>query len=668
MNNTEGSASLEQSDTRARWARLSASDKELLQSYTIDSRPFSKSILYMNSNSCGDNDLPDIYKFDKEKFTDAIRLKSIILRYKNIPDYKNSKIKKIWYLNPPKTSRTGGYTRKFSNSMCSGPMKTVDQYEEGDVYILSSFQSTFTNSKSIKYGSAFKGDDCCITELNLKDRHIPAIYIPEVLEKEEIYPWQEELLLPYGLSIKITNANPEHKETFVDSIYIEGGITLSQLDEQKLLTTDITTRKTVGEINGFFCNLFNHTFDMYEEAIKRYYPHKCAHDSVHAMSTFVLCLILLNLYSNKIGVEQLSCEDIMILQFVTIFHDSGRHNEEKCVDGKDTDETVTRSANNAKNFINEKLRNVKMADRVYNIILHEIQSEPLNDVDQLLYIIYKGADSIDIGRVAVYQPNLNPFYMRFSSLRSDIERISNEWLGFYRSNILNKLDTYIDLPNYDTYDSENISTIIVTLHEELISEFGKDQYEFSYINGITDICRTDLIDEELLKDSVEFIIREYMDKKDVNEQVDKIKIYATVRKIFSEIYDKYENPKGIDELLYEQDDEDVNLLTYVNYINSRKETNIKKWADNGDDIYERIYPLFIYKYRNQIEQLVKIENVYFKNLDRIAILLHIFEPFKKDLTLSKFIIMLDFFSNWMPSFKCYYSEIRFPYGIKESDF
>ena len=695
---------------------MNREDLQLIQNYTQDSSPFNKSILFFNSNSCGELDFPTNIQnsqFDKKYFRDSIKLKSIILRYKN--DTAEEKSTKVWFLNPAKTYRVGGYPRKFANSMCKSggdiKIKTVDKYDKDDIYLLGSFQSTFTDKKSIKYGTNFwkktSDSDCCVTELTL-NYCTPGIYIPELLKQPvttltELYPWQKELLLPYGLTIKVTESNPDHKEPFVDEERLRGAVTLDSLEEKKLPTKDMKIRKTTGVVRGMFCNLFNKTFDIFENAIKTYYPYKCHHDKVHAMSTFVLSLILLNLYNSKSKKDIiLSSEDIKVLQFVTIFHDSGRHyeDEEKCVDGVDTLITIKRSADKAKKFITQNDKE-NVANRVYNIILHEKEDQKLNEVDNLIYTIYKGADSIDIGRVAVYQSAMNPFYNRFPELKTDLNIISKEWLNFYRSNILNKLNEDLPPPpDVDFYDSETIASILIKMNENFITYCDKT-FVFSYIDGITDICNN-LINEDLLGNAATFIIKKYKEEKKEQEQEqeekkkkkeqeqeekkkkkeqeeeqeeEKKKIYKTIRNVFSEIFNRYRNPKGSDEYFSDNPDKEVDIDNYVFYINNlmnkkakveKKEVTIKEWASSGDEIYEKIFPHFIYEFRDKIPELVKLENIYFKNLDRIAILWSIFQDFKQDFTLSKFIIMLDFFTNWMPLFKCNYSEIRFPYNFSEN--
>jgi hypothetical protein len=109
----------------------------ILLSYTLDSAPYSKPILFFNGNSCGELDLaPSIsVNIDIEKFHDAIKLKSAIVRNNNSFLEKDQK---VWFLNPSASIRSGTYNRKIANTMCKNQtVKTVDQYEKGDIFIYS---------------------------------------------------------------------------------------------------------------------------------------------------------------------------------------------------------------------------------------------------------------------------------------------------------------------------------------------------------------------------------------------------------------------------------------------------------------------------------------------------------------------------------------------------
>lgn len=152
-------------------------------------------------------------------------------------------------------------------------------------------------------------------------------------------------------------------------------------------------------------------FQEANEILLNYYANfpSCYHDERHAANVLLFTLFCAEFVT--MYMSELSSQDLTVLYYVALFHDSGRMGR----DGNDYYASI--SAKLAYQYVAEKYGEYSpIAYRVYTIILHEIAPSrlPLSQRDQLLFDIYKGADSLDIMRVLPFKEHRNPLMRRAS--------------------------------------------------------------------------------------------------------------------------------------------------------------------------------------------------------------------------------------------------------------
>ena len=288
--------------------------------------------------------------------------------------------------------------------------------------------------------------------------------------------------------------------------------------------------------------------------------------------------------------------------------------------------------------------------------------------------IYKGADSIEIGRLTRYDETKNPFRNENISeeLKVELKNISEEWIYFFRNEIIHTFETMDlnrlpKLEDSNEYGLSKFEEILYSLNPDFITQ----EYGLSYYEGINNFCINNPVDKDLLDEIVIYLIGGDRDSnislmKDNNEvymslkECDNKELYLTIRKLFILLFSNSQ-PFGLENYFEYYDEKKYDINYYKNYTNKLSFEKITKLSSEGDDLVEKIFPYFIYRFRDRLPALIKLSNL-FKNKDRVAALLSTFSSFRENFTLSKLIVMLDFFSNWMPSFKCYFSKIRFPYN------
>lgn len=597
---------------------MNADALDIIRDYTNDSGNYSKSVLAFTTDSCGtlNYQISEFEKYIPEYLKKSIKLKSIIIRNKNsFEEYDDRKDITVWHLNRSQNNSitVSDYDKKFTNQQCGGyGNKTIDTYVSGDTYMLGSFQSTFSDYGSVKYGKQFwhvqEGSNCCITELKIS-RNTPTLKISDYTPG--FYPWQKEILLPYGIFVDVKKVDTAHTDNFIEDKTSKSrqaglfkGETLENIEMKISANKNIyeitpsPIKKMYNETDNIFCNIFNESFDIFEEAIKKYYPHRCNHDSLHAMSTLVLSLVLFLLYDKYDSKQRFDCYDIAVLEFVAIFHDSGRQRERKCLDGNDTVENVKLSATNAFEFLTQY--NNPLAGRVAKIIMNEVENQNLDENDRIIYNIYKGADSIEIGRLTSYDETKNPLSKEYipDELMRELKNISEEWIYFFRNEIIQTFEN-MDLnllPKLKDTNEYGLSTFVDILYS-FNQDFITQEYGLSYYEGINNFCiNNPSVDKDLLDEIVNYLISSNSNNslmKDNREvytalkKCDDRELYSTTRKLFILLFSNSQ-PFGI-ENYFEYHDEKNMISNTIKIIQAN--CHSRKWRN-----YLRRVPIWLKRY------------------------------------------------------------------------
>jgi hypothetical protein len=273
--------------------------------------------------------------------------------------------------------------------------------EKANDIITTSFKSTTDNENVREFLTPFKNVGCCQRRINLVNFPIFKVGL------DSSYKDQEEVILPPYILYKTLNRNKitiheyaedivkkctkqiarkdftrcigGHNDYVIDTTCIKNFTKQSDLVDTNygIIKSEYINRKIIDEIN---------------KVLKKYYkcePGKSYHGKLHICNTILLSILLLTEITDDFKPHL----ETTILS--SLFHDSGR----ECKDGPD--KWQKESASISKLEVNS------------DIIYENIIDNPRKGEAGVSYYAYKGADSIDIGRVIPYDKKLNPLYGKF---------------------------------------------------------------------------------------------------------------------------------------------------------------------------------------------------------------------------------------------------------------
>ena len=395
---------------------LSDDDRQLVKKYTLDYYNTLTSYLVSRVNMC----MLNPYDSTTVDFATSTTDKSIQL-YKilvNAPKIEHN-IKLYHFF-----SHVGKYNRFIKVNMLNSAIPLSLSYkhtlERGDKYIEPKFISTTYDSEVLKFLSGFSNynENCCYIEFIIP-AGFPLLTIPP---DYSYYPYQKEVILPYGLLFEVL----ERKHTTLklynpkDIIETKDNNDIRNVfvsDDKKLYDKAMSAQemrldvKIINKENIDFMN------KMLYELYYKYSPN--AHDYNHIVRVMMVSLILLKMYEEI--TKQKYSNLIHATMYTGLFHDSGR----KGRDGKDYWEK------DSADIARDKLKDVNVPEETISTITKAIYNP---DDTNLLHMIFKGSDSIDIIRVKQYKKKYNPFFKfieqeekNVSSRISDIlDKLENE--------------------------------------------------------------------------------------------------------------------------------------------------------------------------------------------------------------------------------------------------
>lgn len=432
---------------------LSDHQQRLVKDYTFESYNTLRNYLVSKINMCMfDNFDNTITDFTTKTTDDCLDLYSILINAPKI----DVNIKLYHFFS--ETSK--GKFIKVNSLNSEEPLKlkykhTMDVNEK---YLEPKFISTTYDPEVVKYLSGFSNysrssssQSCCHIEFIIP-KGFPLLFIPQ---EYSYYPYQKEVLIPYGLLFKVTQTklktlslySPTDMEELINnkvrSIRIKENATLEEKTfntQEVLLDVKLISKKNIEFIN-------NKLRDYYYI----YYPNE--HDYRHIARVIITSLLLVKIYEEI--TRQKYSNIIYGVMFVGLFHDSGR----KGRDGEDIWEEesakITTKELSMLNISDEYIENISKA-------IHDPED------DNLLHMIFKGADSLDIIRViSYYKKELNPFYnfikKQKPSLISTIDSLFSK-LEMEQQILIDVMRYIQDTYKY-TYKSEGEIKTLINLHK-----------------------------------------------------------------------------------------------------------------------------------------------------------------------------------------------------------
>jgi len=302
------------------------------------------------------------------------------------------------------------------------------------------FQSTTKDPDVISFLSLFHEAGCCIREINVKN--FPILDLSELSS----YEFQKEVIVPpYLVFFQARLSEILEFEELVPDVVREnvrkvkntsygdctdGGGYQYILDVErinKVQKTKVPLKVNFSTVTPYY--ILPEFVDYINKVITVFYCRKPTHHGqAHICNTIILTLILYSsLLENR--VENFDKEVLSTAIMTALFHDSGRD----CKDGKDVWEE--KSADNAKTYIPKACG---VDGEIVGKLIHDPKSAPAKYENA--YLAYKGADSIDIGRVTKYDPTKNPARDQNQKTNILIDKLPNEIGDF--GVIINNIESY----------------------------------------------------------------------------------------------------------------------------------------------------------------------------------------------------------------------------------
>jgi hypothetical protein len=245
---------------------------------------------------------------------------------------------------------------------------------------------------------------CCFKWFH-NDR-LPLYNIPE---SDTFYPDQSEVIIPFDTVTEFVNVDIQSAVLFRDR---KPPVRTIQNQELYRTATHQDSDLETTAINVYYYRVLSRTIkrelmDFINLMLKKYYfcdgrqnegggRRGTAHDWKHISSVIIVGCALYSGICDGYEIDTRQ-DEYEILILACLFHDSGRD----CRDGEDFWEPE--SALIAKKEISYFQPIAHLADKVYQVLTGQ-GKETLYKV----YLAYKGADSVDIGRVKAYRPEYNP--------------------------------------------------------------------------------------------------------------------------------------------------------------------------------------------------------------------------------------------------------------------